>query len=82
MPCAIRKTPRWHSTRDVGDARWESNGITESFFVMPGLVPGIHVVPPVEHLSGGETWMPGSSPGMTGLEMERFLAAVAFVFGE
>ncbi len=33
--------------------------------VMPGLVPGIHVVPQSKHLSSGEAWMPGSSPGMT-----------------
>jgi len=30
-------------------------------FVMPGLVPGIHVLPP----RAAKTWMAGTSPAMT-----------------
>lgn len=33
-----------------------------SELVMPGLVPGIHVLVPIEH---EKTWMAGSSPAMT-----------------
>jgi hypothetical protein len=36
---------------------------TDSFFVMAGLVPAIHVF---LDLSAAKTWMPGTSPGMTG----------------
>jgi hypothetical protein len=32
------------------------------FFVMPGLVPGIHVF---LTLAGSKTWMAGTSPAMT-----------------
>ena len=35
--------------------------MTAVFVVMAGLVPAIHVL-----LAASKTWMPGTSPGMTG----------------
>ncbi len=39
---------------------------------MAGLVPAIHVELPVTR---GETWMPGSSPGMTEERVDRYSLA-------
>jgi hypothetical protein len=37
------------------------------YFVMPGLVPGIHV------FSAPKTWMAGTSPAMTPRNVERLV---------
>jgi hypothetical protein len=36
--------------------------VNDSFFVMAGLVPAIHVF---LCIAAAKTWMPGTSPGMT-----------------
>jgi hypothetical protein len=49
----------------------------EEKFVMPGLVPGIHVLPA---LAQRKTWMAGTSPAMTKMETGRTRRANHFVF--
>jgi hypothetical protein len=60
-------------------------GIAVLYAVMPGLVPGIHVLTAVQN---SKTWMAGTSPAMTNWvcpAMTRFLAGMTvegFIAGQ
>jgi hypothetical protein len=55
----------------MATARYQQTGLDQLSFVMPGLVPGIHVLLALKM----KTWMAGTSPAMTMFRKRKAPAA-------
>ena len=74
VPALLAKTKAWEGYDDAAasikagdeEAGWEAVGPTAAVtqVVMPGLVPGIHVL----NVAANKTWMAGTSPAMTKID--------------